>query len=150
MSGYTERKQFMLHKAEKKTWDPDAKAIKSHPKTFEPPIPVLLPSNLTESQLLDFVPFGNWLVNYTNNLDRQKTSDHTFHEHPYKLREIEVQAADWFKQENKPDRLGFIKLQHSCHTEPYINEEGKQAKDWLTGCAFLRGASVAILVSNSS
>lgn len=103
-------------------------------KTLESPIRVFLPSNLLEEQLLNFPAFKDWLTRLLHNLGLQKNPNHTFHRKPYKVLEIDAQAADWFT----PEKLGFVKIQAKVQTD---------SGDWLPGCVFLRGGSVGILVS---
>ncbi len=91
-----------------------------------------------------FPAFENWFDRLLSNLALQDNEAHPFHKHPYKLREIEVQAVDWFHA----DKLGFMKIQAKIETDAYIHEgEDKARADWLPGAVFLRGGSVAVLVS---
>lgn len=101
---------------------------------------VTLPHNLTQEQLLSFKAFKEWHIALTHALSLQIQKSHTFNKNPYKLRSIDVQAADWFTK----TKLGFVKLQAEIKTDP--TEDGKY--DWLPGAVFLRGGSVAMLVSH--
>ncbi|EEP79551.1 predicted protein [Uncinocarpus reesii 1704] len=61
-----------------------------------PPVPVHLPANLSENQLLSFPAFKIWLSTLQRSLSTQKSTRHEFHSAPYALRKIEVQAVDFF------------------------------------------------------
>ncbi|KAF2015513.1 nudix hydrolase [Aaosphaeria arxii CBS 175.79] len=98
-----------------------------------PPCKVALPDNLTQEQLLEFPAFKDWISTLQHTLALQERSDHTFHRDPYRLRQIDVQAADWFG----PKHLGFVKLQAKITTD---NGE------WVPGAVFLRGGSVGMLI----
>ncbi|KAG9189352.1 ADP-sugar diphosphatase [Alternaria panax] len=114
-------------------------------KTLTPPVPVYLPWNLSTKQFKELLPdnpehgepaFGfpalrNWLTKLVNIMDAQNDKSHPFNNDPYQLRELDIEAADWFKK----DKLGFVKLQSSIE-----NRTG-----WVPGAVFLRGGSVAIL-----
>lgn len=93
-----------------------------------------------------FPAFEHWFDRLLANLDLQQDEAHPFHKHPYKLRGIDVQAVDWFRK----DKLGFMKLQADIKTDPYVHDEEDTPRgDWLPGAVFLRGGSVAVLVSTS-
>ncbi|KAH8879337.1 hypothetical protein GQ53DRAFT_756066 [Thozetella sp. PMI_491] len=97
-------------------------------------VPVILPEGLTEEQLLAFYPFNSWISTFSRSLALQaRNPSHAFHEDPYVLRSITVQAFDRFG----PRRLGFVKL---------TTDVSNSAGDRLPGAVFLRGASVAMLV----
>jgi ADP-sugar diphosphatase len=129
---------------------------------FTPAIPVHLPSTLTPAEFHAILPSSpstfpaytfpalrNWLTALLANFALQDDASHPFHEHPYKLRELDVQAVDWFWRDvpGKEDKLGFMKLQAKIETEPYVHVGEKDARaDWVPGAVFLRGGSVAILV----
>lgn len=91
------------------------------------------PESLTKEQLLSFPPFKTWLSSIQNSLSTQKRSGHTFHDAPYQLRKIDVQAVDFFGK----GRIGFLKLQTQV-----INDKGET----LPGAVFMRGGSVGMLV----
>jgi 8-oxo-dGTP pyrophosphatase MutT (NUDIX family) len=101
-------------------------------KDISPPVTVYLTEDITEEQLLKFTAFNNWLITLKTSLARQKFSDHVFHKTPYTLYSIKIQSVDWFGK-----RIGFLKL-----IAEVKNENGEQ----LPGIAFLRGASVAVLM----
>jgi ADP-sugar diphosphatase len=106
---------------------------KLNEKPLESPVSVSLPSNLSKDNLLQFPAFRDWLTRVLHNLDLQKNPAHTFHSNPYKLLEIDVQAADWFGSK----KLGFVKIQAKVEND---------RQDSLPGAVFLRGGSVGILV----
>jgi ADP-sugar diphosphatase len=122
-----------------------------------PSTPVYLPHNLTEDQFLRLLPkdpstppayefpaLQNWLKKLVQNFKLQDNDDHPHYDHPFKLRSIDVQAVDWFSK----SRLGFMKIQAEITSDPYGREiGGKAASNWLPGAVFLRGGSVAVLVS---
>jgi ADP-sugar diphosphatase len=137
---------------------------------LHPSIPVYLPHNLTEDEFSRLLPslggiapqnpdpaftfpaLSNWLSRLFKNFKLQDDESHPFHKHPYKLRELDVQSVDWFWR-NRPgmeDKLGFMKIQAKIETDPYLHEgTGKEEFDWIPGAVFLRGGSVAILVSSN-
>ncbi|QDS75169.1 hypothetical protein FKW77_008341 [Venturia effusa] len=98
-----------------------------------PPCRVHHPDSLTKDQLLAFPPFKTWLSSIQHSLSTQGKPDHTFHEAPYQLREIHVQAVDFFGKR----RIGFLKLQTQV-----VNAKGES----LPGAVFMRGGSVGMLV----
>jgi ADP-sugar diphosphatase len=128
---------------------------------ISPAVPVFLPHDLNQLEFYSLVPmasFGpaytfpallNWLTRLVQNFKLQEDASHPYHNHPYKLRELDVQAVDWFWRNvpGKEDKLGFMKIQAKIETDPYVHEGEKEARaDWLPGAVFLRGGSVAILV----
>lgn len=131
--------------------------------TFEPPIEVHLPRSLTPEKFdrlltsqsnseaaFTFPALDNWLSKLLHNFGLQQNEAHPFHKHPYKLRMLEVQAVDWFWicRPGHEDKLGFMKIQSKIETDPYVHEgEDKARADWIPGAVFLRGGSVAVLVS---
>ncbi|KAF3036835.1 hypothetical protein E8E12_007283 [Didymella heteroderae] len=136
------------------------KRYKNH--VFDPPINVSLPDNLTAEKFhklltsdlnpkpaFTFPALDNWLAKLFQNFDLQKNEAHPFHKHPYKLRSLDVQAADWFWQ-GRPDyedKLGFMKIQSKIETNAYVHDgEEKTSVDWIPGAVFLRGGSVAVLI----
>ena len=90
--------------------------------------------NLTRDQLLSFPAFNIWLSTLQRSLARQRNPNHAFHNAPYFLRRVEIQAVDYFGG----GRLGFIKMKADVS-----NDAGEK----LPGSVFLRGGSVGILVS---
>lgn len=94
------------------------------------------PDSLTKEQILSFPPFKTWLSSIQRSLSTQKEPGHTFHDAPYQLRKIDVQAVDFFGK----GRIGFLKLQSNV-----INDKGET----LPGAVFMRGGSVGMLVIQS-
>ena len=88
---------------------------------------------LTHDDLLSFPAFKTWLSTLQNSLARQSNPSHEFHDDPYVLRQIDIQAVDRFGG----GRLGFIKLKADVS-----NGRGEK----LPGSVFLRGGSVGMLV----
>ena len=131
--------------------------------TFDPPLPVSLPSTLTPTEFhalltssinskaaFTFPALDNWLSQLLRNFSLQENSSHPFHSHPYALRALDIQAVDWFRRgtPGSKDKLGFMKLQARIETDPYVHEgEDEERVDWIPGAVFLRGGSVAVLVS---
>ncbi|KZM22262.1 uncharacterized protein EKO05_0011330 [Ascochyta rabiei] len=129
---------------------------------LDPPVQVLLPPTLAAAEFdklltspshpkaaFTFPALDDWLEKLLQNLNLQQNEAHPFHKHPYKLRSIQVQAVDWFWR-GRPgleDKLGFMKIQSSIETDPYVHEgEDKPRADWIPGAVFLRGGSVAVLI----
>ncbi|KAM5489086.1 hypothetical protein MaudMau93_003811 [Microsporum audouinii] len=100
----------------------------------EPPVPVQLTSDISQSQLLSFPAFKIWLSTLRHSLSRQQDPSHEFHAQPYVLRSISVQAVDHFGA----NRLGFVKFKADVSTD-----DG----DRLPGSVFLRGGSVGMLTT---
>lgn len=138
-----------------------------------PPIKVYLPPTLTADEFLALFPtqqpnnpssskppaftfpaLHNWFAKLHSNCKLQHHDEsHPFYKHPYKLREIDVQAVDWFWR-NRPggqeDKLGFMKIQAKIETDEYLHDgEEKERADWLPGAVFLRGGSVGVLVCHA-
>ncbi|KAF1344552.1 hypothetical protein BDV97DRAFT_372946 [Delphinella strobiligena] len=101
-----------------------------------PECPVHLTKDLCEDQLLAFPAFKNWIKTLQTSLKQQDDKSHTFHEAPYKLRRIDIQSVDFFGPSK--DRIGFIKL-----TAKVTNDND----EYLPGSVFLRGGSVAMLLT---
>lgn len=133
---------------------------------FNPPLSVSLPDSLTAEKFdklltsdsnqvaaFTFPALDNWLAGLLQNFDLQQDEAHPFHKHPYKLRALDVQAVDWFWQ-GRPgheDKLGFMKIQSRIETDTYLHDGEEDARaDWIPGAVFLRGGSVAVLVSSLS
>lgn len=92
--------------------------------------------SITRDQLLAFPAFKTWLSTLQKSLAKQKASPtHEFHKSPYILRGIHIQAVDYFGGGKK---LGFVKMKADVS-----NDLGES----LPGSIFLRGGSVAMLVS---
>jgi ADP-sugar diphosphatase len=101
---------------------------------WTPAVPVSLPDELTQEQLLSFPAFKNWISTLQHSLSLQKSQkDHTFHPEPYTLRKIDVQSVDFFGGL----RVGFVKLKTEV-----TNDKGEK----FPGSVFLRGGSVAMMV----
>ena len=99
-----------------------------------PTVPVSLPSNLTQEQLLSFPAFKTWLSTLQHSLSLQsKDKSHAFNSSPYSLCNIEVQTVDYFGG----NRLGFVKLKARVE-----NDQGEH----LPGSVLLRGGSVGMMV----
>ncbi|KAI9676167.1 MAG: hypothetical protein M1817_000912 [Caeruleum heppii] len=99
-----------------------------------PAVPVSLPPDLKQEQLLSFPAFKTWLSTLQHSLSLQtRDAKHTFHHQPYKLRRIDVQAVDFFGK----GRVGFIKMKAEVS-----NDEGEK----IPGSVFLRGGSVGMMV----
>ncbi|KAH7037281.1 NUDIX domain-containing protein [Microdochium trichocladiopsis] len=97
-------------------------------------IPVSLADGLSPNTFASFKPFNKWLDQTTRSLALQASNpDHPFHDDPYTLRSVTVQAFDMFGG----SRLGFVKM-----TADVRNGAGES----LPGAVFLRGPSVAMLV----
>ena len=90
-------------------------------------------SDLSQDELVSFPAFKMWLSTLQESLARQSDSSHPFHEDPYHLRQIDIQAIDRFGG----GRLGFIKMKAEVS-----NGRGEK----LPGSVFLRGGSVGMLV----
>lgn len=98
-----------------------------------PAVPVYLTSDLSQDQLLSFPAFKTWIDTLQNSLSAQKTTSHTFHSAPYKIRSIAIQSVDFFGGQ----RIGFIKLKAEVS-----NDNGEK----LPGSVFLRGGSVGMML----
>lgn len=127
------------------------------------PLHIHFPANLTSQELsrlltsdasrqpaYSFPALQDWLSKLLHSLGLQQNPSHPYHKHPYKLSEISIQAVDWFWR-NRPgheDKLGFMKIQSTIETDPYLHDgEDKERPDWVPGAVFLRGGSVAMLVT---
>jgi len=104
---------------------------------WKPECEVQLTKDISKDQLLSFPPFKTWIETLEQSMRQQSQERHTFHDAPYKLRKITVQSVDVFGG----SRIGFIKL-----TSEITNDNGEK----LPGSVFLRGGSVAMLVSRSA
>lgn len=100
-----------------------------------PSCTINLVPEISQEQILSFPPFKTWISTLQRSLAQQELKDHAFHSSPYKLRSIDIQAVDIFGGE----RLGFVKLKAEVS-----NDNGEK----LPGSVFLRGGSVAMLVSS--
>jgi 8-oxo-dGTP pyrophosphatase MutT (NUDIX family) len=110
-------------------------------KIFEPPVDVrIMTEHVTEVQLMNWPHFTNWAKTLKDSLELQTQLDHKgekhpFHEFPYTLRSVDIQAVDWFGK----GKLGFVKLTAK------IQNEAPEPQT-LPGGIFLRGGSVAMLM----
>jgi ADP-sugar diphosphatase len=129
-----------------------ALTIEFNDQTFHPNIPVYLPWNLSTEQFKQIIRFSssdnptsafefpaleNWLTKLLEALAAQKDKLHPFYTNPYRIRKLDIEAADWFR----PGKLGYMKLQSEI-----TNDDPDTKTNWLPGAAFLRGNSVAVLV----
>ncbi|KAH0604788.1 uncharacterized protein H6S33_006456 [Morchella sextelata] len=95
---------------------------------------VHLTPDLTQSQLLEFRPFKDWLSKLQHSLSLQsQNTKHPFHADPYILHSITIQSVDFFGG----SRIGFLKLKTDIKSASGAS---------LPGSVFLRGGSVAILL----
>lgn len=100
----------------------------------ESAVTVNLVPDLSKDQILFFPAFKTWVSTLQHSLSLQKQQSHTFHATPYVLRQIDVQAVDFFGE-----RIGFLKLKAEIS-----NKNGET----LPGAVFLRGGSVAMMVGD--
>ncbi|KAL9112834.1 MAG: hypothetical protein Q9227_002911 [Pyrenula ochraceoflavens] len=98
-----------------------------------PAVPVTLTDDLEKDKLLTFPAFRTWLSTIQHSLALQADPQHVFHESPYQLRSIKIQACDYFGG----GRIGFLKMKAEV-----TNDKG----EWLPGGIFLRGGSVGMLL----
>ncbi|KAJ6002041.1 hypothetical protein N7522_007268 [Penicillium canescens] len=89
--------------------------------------------DLSQKDLLSFPAFKIWIATLQQSLARQQHPSHEFHNDPYVLRKIDIQAVDRFGG----NRLGFVKLKADVS-----NGQGET----LPGSVFLRGGSVGMLL----
>ncbi|KAF7716241.1 Uncharacterized protein PECH_008475 [Penicillium ucsense] len=89
--------------------------------------------DLSQKELTSFPAFKTWLSMLQTSLSRQSDASHPFHQDPYHLRQIEIQAVDRFGG----GRLGFVKMKAEVS-----NGSGEK----LPGSVFLRGGSVGMLL----
>ena len=99
----------------------------------QPSCSVSVPDGLTKDKIMNFRPFHEWASRFQRSLDHQSSEGHPFHASPYRLRSVTVQSWDMFGP-----RIGFMKIQADIS-----NDKGEK----LPGAVFLRGASVAMMVS---
>jgi len=97
------------------------------------PITVNLTPGLDQEQLWSFPAFQIWLSTLRRSLAQQKHPSHEFHATPYVLRQIDIQAVDFFR----PGVLGFVKFR------AHVSTDGGEI---LPGSVFLRGGSVGMLL----
>ncbi|KAL9130156.1 MAG: hypothetical protein Q9217_001591 [Psora testacea] len=104
-----------------------------HLPSTSPPVPVNLTADLSQGQLLSFPAFKTWINTLQHSLSTQRSKSHAFNSAPYRLRNIDIQAVDFFGE----GRVGFVKLKAEVS-----NDKGEK----LPGSVFLRGGSVGMLV----
>jgi ADP-sugar diphosphatase len=102
-----------------------------------PEIRVYAPG-LTQKEILSFQAFQNWAKSLKESLALQKRTNHTFHQWPYYLRHVEIQACDKFE-----GRVRFMKMYAKVENDK-MTDSGEN--EWLPGVVFLRGGSVAVLM----
>jgi ADP-sugar diphosphatase len=118
-----------------------------HLPDFNPPVKVTLARDLdprfNERLLLAYKPFLEWVEQLKTSLDLQTKTDenseerHPFHDDPYELKSIHIQAVDFFEQ-----RIGFLKYKAIIE-----NKRGKKGEPMqLPGSIFMRGGSVGMLM----
>ena len=97
-----------------------------------------LPAKFSKEELLNYKAFKEWLGTLRNSLALQPKENvqhlHPFHDAPYTLRKIHIQAVDYFGK-----NIGFIKLDA-------VLQNSKDQKAFLPGKIFMRGGSVAMLM----
>jgi hypothetical protein len=99
---------------------------------FTPSVPVRIPKDITQQQLLEFPAFKKWATTIKSSLASQHTeNNHPSKDDPYKLISVKVQSVDYFGE-----NIGFVKIIADVR-----NSEGA-----LPGIVFLRGGSVAMLM----
>ncbi|KAK5090878.1 hypothetical protein LTS08_002213 [Lithohypha guttulata] len=92
-----------------------------------------LPAGLTKDQLQSFPAYKVWISALTKTLNAQASPENPYHEKPYRLHGITIQAVDRFRG----GRLGFLKLTADIRTD-----DGET----IPGSIFMRGGSVAMLL----
>ncbi|KUJ09350.1 uncharacterized protein LY89DRAFT_657698 [Mollisia scopiformis] len=114
---------------------------------FSPPVTVTLAGDLDEKfnkQMLGtYEPFVEWVQQLKKSLDLQRKEEddpekrHPFHDDPYELKSIHIQAVDFFGS-----RIGFLKYKAIIQ-----NKKGNKGKPMqLPGSIFMRGGSVGMLM----
>jgi ADP-sugar diphosphatase len=113
----------------------------------DPPVTVTLARDLDpkfDKQLLGkYEPFVEWVKHLKTSLDLQMEEEensekrHPFHDDPYELKSIHIQAVDFFGK-----RIGFLK-----YTAIIQNKRGNKGEPMrLPGSIFMRGGSVGMLM----
>lgn len=92
-----------------------------------------LPSDLSRDELSSFPAYKIWFAALQKTLQAQSSTDHPYHDNPYKLRSVTVQCIDRFAGK----RLGFVKLKADVSAD-----DGQR----FPGSVFMRGGSVAMLL----
>ncbi|KAL5319112.1 hypothetical protein ACEPPN_012161 [Leptodophora sp. 'Broadleaf-Isolate-01'] len=88
-----------------------------------------------QRSLFKFTAFDNWVETLKKDFELQKDKKHMFHEHPFSLRAVQIQAVNWWGKGDEP--LGFLMMKTTIR-----NDEDKE----LPGIVFLRGGSIAVLI----
>lgn len=101
----------------------------------KPAIPVIAGPgvDIDEKQLMAFPAFKNWLESLKANLLKQKTSEHTFVNDPWRLTGVNIHSVTIFAN----GKIGFMTIEALLK-----NKSGKT----LDRVIFLRGGSVAVLM----
>ncbi|KAH6664946.1 putative NUDIX family hydrolase [Halenospora varia] len=97
-----------------------------------------MPGQFSKEVLLKWKPFAEWIETLKASLKLQYRDTkplHPFHDDPYVLRKIHIQAVDYFGP-----RPGFIKL------DAVLQSANKGKPLTLPGKIFMRGGSVAMLM----
>jgi ADP-sugar diphosphatase len=103
---------------------------------------VKLPEDLSREQLLGFAPFDEWVEAAHVAISLQDSEPaHKFHHDPYQIHSVTVTAVVWFNKGTPSARPGFMMVEADIRNK---------AGDWIPGTVFLRGRSVAMLVSRRS
>jgi 8-oxo-dGTP pyrophosphatase MutT (NUDIX family) len=116
-------------------------------RDFNPPVAVTLARDLdpkfNKPLLLAYEPFVGWVEQLKRSLDLQTKEDknsgerHPFHDDPYELKSIHIQAVDFFGP-----RIGFLKYKAIIQ-----NKTGNKGQPMqLPGSIFMRGGSVGMLM----
>lgn len=114
---------------------------------FNPRVAVTLARDLdpkfNKRLLLAYEPFVEWVEQLKISLDLQTKGDgnsgerHPFHDDPYELKSIHIQAVDFFGP-----RIGFLKYKAIIQ-----NKRGNKGEPMqLPGSIFMRGGSVGMLM----
>jgi 8-oxo-dGTP pyrophosphatase MutT (NUDIX family) len=114
---------------------------------FSPPVTVTLARDLDpkfNKQVLEtYEPFVEWVEHLKTSLDLQMKEEenfekrHPFHDDPYQLKSIHIQAVDFFGK-----RIGFLKYRAIIQ-----NKKGNKGEPMqLPGSIFMRGGSVGMLM----
>jgi ADP-sugar diphosphatase len=136
--------------------DPDAKSDRGESEVefesfllpdFSPSVTVTVARDLDprfNRQLLGtYEPFVEWVEQLRTSLDLQlveyedSSKRHPFHDDPYELKSIQIQAVDFFGP-----RIGFLKFKAIIQNERANKGQPMQ----LPGSIFMRGGSVGMLM----
>jgi hypothetical protein len=119
-------------------------------KKLEPWVEIRLPHNLTEQDFdklllgsgpaaYQFPALRTWLSRMVEHPKLQPSGEHSY---PYKLHEIQIEAAGWFCQneDSKHAKLRFMKIQAKVGTDELGDKNTERT------AVFLQSRSVALLV----